>query len=133
MWLDFYNEQGRIPYDERLDNLNIYSLYSTPIDDKQVSDKLLFESCSYLDEYKDNDIAFNCNWIDGNNMKMSNLQIHNLKLFDVDGFQGPTYAFTDDMSVNDIEYCNGFIRVHFYDPNGLYKAEMLCKKVLFIG
>lgn len=51
----------------------------------------------------------------------------------VDGFQGPTYAFTDDMSVNDIEYCNGFIRVHFYDPNGLYKAEMLCKKVLFIG
>lgn len=133
MWLDFYNEQGRIPYDERLDNLNIYSLYSTPIDDNQVSDKLLFESCSYLDEYKDNDIALNYNWIDGNNMKMSNLQIHNIKLFDVNGFQGSTYAFTDDMSVNDIEYCNGFIRVHFYDPNGLYKAEMLCKKVLFIG
>ena len=81
MRLNFYNEQGKMPYDERLDNLNTYSLYSITIDDKRESDKLLFESCSYLDEYKDKDIAFNCNKIDWNGMKMSDLHIHNIKLF----------------------------------------------------
>ena len=43
MRLNFYNEQGKkIPYDERLDNLNTYSLYSITIDNKRESDKLLF-------------------------------------------------------------------------------------------
>ena len=41
MRLVFYNEQGRMPYDERLDNLSIYSLYSIPIDDNRDCDKLL--------------------------------------------------------------------------------------------
>lgn len=138
MRLNFYNEQGKIPYDERLDNLNSYSLYSITIDNKRDCDKLLFESCSYLDEYKDNDIAFNCNKIDWNGMKMSDLHIHNIKLFDVKGFQGPTYALTDDMPIYGMEYCNGFIRVRFYVPNCFYNTtkpytEMFCKKVLFIG
>ena len=134
MRLNFYNEQGKkIPYDERLDNLNSYSLYSITIDDKRESDKLLFESCSYLDEYKNKDIAFNCKIIYWNDMKMPDLKIHNLKLFDVDGFKGPTYALTDDMSIYNMEYDNGFIRVRFYVPNDLHKTEMLCKKVLFIG
>ena len=99
MRLDFYQEQRGMPYSERLDNLNSYSLYSITIDNKRDCDKLLFESCSYMDEYKDKDIAFNCNKIDWNGMKMSDLHIHNIKLFDVKGFQGPTYALTDDMPI----------------------------------
>lgn len=133
MRLNFYNEQGKMPYDERLDNLNSYSLYSITIDDKRESDNLLFESCSYLDEYKNKDISFNCKIIYWNDMKMPDLKIHNLKLFDVDGFKGPTYAFTDDVSIYNMEYDNGFIRVRFYVSHDLYKTEMLCKKVLFIG